>query len=558
MIASPAFTASRRNELASLSERMGALQAMRACLVGVVFLAVLTAPDVAGARPSDLVPLAVVYIAVELAGEMLRRALGGRGLGIVGGMLLADGLFVTAVLYRTGGATSYLAFLVEVDIVAVCLLVSYRTGLKLALWYTLLFGSAHYLVAARLLHTAPTGRAVIGGFGRSEVFGILSFWLVAVATAAFSSLNERELRRSKVQLRAVAAMSADLTENLRAELVPGLLLDHVLTTFGMARGVVVLAEEKANPDSEQGPTTVEVSVTTARGREVLDSRSGRTPWPDEAAVLAAGRRAPVLLRALGPSNPLLAAALPQARNVIVLPLLAGGRSFGVLALERGGRLGLTFPARTLDLLGQFAAHAALALQTASLHAEVERLATFDALTGLHNRRVFEAALGHEVSRASRASTELGLVILDVDHFKAINDTYGHQVGDEILQHVGAAIIRAAREADVVARYGGEEFVVLLPDCDADEAVLVAERLRAAIAGGHPVPVTVSAGVAVAGGPDLDAALLVRNADDALYQSKRDGRDRTTLWGADVFAQAQRLRARRRRRASGSGGGKLRA
>ena len=520
---------SSQSELVSLSERMGALQVLRLTMVGVVVLATGLAPKVTGAPPRSLVPIAAVYAAIEVSAELVRRMLGGRGLEIVGLMLLVDAAFVTAVLYRTGGPGSYLSFLVSLHLIAVSLLVSYRTGLKLALWYTLLFGIGHYLHAAGVLTTDRLGVPVVAGFGRAEIFGILAFWLVAAATAVFSSLNERELRRSKVQLRALASMSVALTEDLQPERVAPLLLDSLITTFGMARGVVVVTLDG------------EVTATTMVGRQVAAESSGPWRWPDPVAQSALARRSPMLVRHLSPANSVLTRALPDAQRVIVLPLIAGRAELGVVAVEPRGRM-VGVPARTLEMLQQFCAHAALALRNSSLHAEVERLATFDPLTGLGNRRVFEEALEREVARASRLGVALALVLVDVDLFKAVNDQFGHQTGDDVLRRVGAAVASVARASDVAARFGGEEFVLLLPDCDEARAVGVAERVRAAIAScGGPVPVTASAGVAVGRWPFLSRDGLVRIADEALYSSKRAGRDRATLGRAPEEGAARRRR-----------------
>src|SRR5207302_8962780 len=118
------------------------------------------------------------------------------------------------------------------------------------------------------------------------------------------------------------------------------------------------------------------------------------------------------------------------------------------------------------------------------------------LTGVANRRVFESSLQREVARAGRTGEPLSLVVVDIDHFKSINDSVGHQGGDDVLRHVGRALASHAREVDLAARYGGEEFCVLLPACPPDDAMAVAGRLRAAIAefAGKPA-VTASAGVA---------------------------------------------------------------
>ena len=122
---------------------------------------------------------------------------------------------------------------------------------------------------------------------------------------------------------------------------------------------------------------------------------------------------------------------------------------------------------------------------------------------------------------------MSLVLLDVDHFQDVNDTLGHQQGDETLRAVAVALAAACRDGDLPARYGGEEFAVLLPVCAMGEAYLIAERLRAAVAElDLPMPITVSAGVAALPAHAADAEGLLRKADDALYAAKRGGRNRT--------------------------------
>jgi diguanylate cyclase (GGDEF)-like protein len=165
----------------------------------------------------------------------------------------------------------------------------------------------------------------------------------------------------------------------------------------------------------------------------------------------------------------------------------------------------------------------------------------DPLTGCLNRRGFDQALAREVARSARAGSELALLALDLDHFKAINDTYGHLTGDEVLRAAGTLLNHTKRAGDVVARTGGEEFAVLLPDTDAAGAFQFANRLcdvlrrhsfPPATAGGPPIRITTSIGV-VSGAPLLDsdaAALFSERADIALYAAKRSGRDRVRAWG----------------------------
>ncbi len=162
-------------------------------------------------------------------------------------------------------------------------------------------------------------------------------------------------------------------------------------------------------------------------------------------------------------------------------------------------------------------------------ADLARLATRDGLTGLYNRAMFEHLAQKEIARAQREQRAASLLLLDLDHFKAINDTYGHAAGDQILQTVALLLDRSLRVRDVIGRYGGEEFLVLLPDTNRTGALTVAEHLRAAIAAAKmdviapALRITVSIGVAELGGDGY--ASLFRRADQALYRAKLAGRDR---------------------------------
>ena len=171
----------------------------------------------------------------------------------------------------------------------------------------------------------------------------------------------------------------------------------------------------------------------------------------------------------------------------------------------------------------------------------------DPLTGCLNRRGFDQALAREIGRASRSGSAVALLALDLDHFKLINDTHGHLVGDEVLRAAGALLNQACRTGDVVARTGGEEFAVLLPDTDAAGAFQFASRL-CDIVRGHPFPpparyaeptrITTSIGV-VAGAPEPHAdfaALFTARADVALYVAKRSGRDRARAWSPDISGE----------------------
>ncbi len=157
----------------------------------------------------------------------------------------------------------------------------------------------------------------------------------------------------------------------------------------------------------------------------------------------------------------------------------------------------------------------------------------DELTGLANHRHFQEVLASEIERMRRFRRSLSLVMIDIDHFKAVNDTHGHQQGDEELRHEAAAIRRISRATDTAARYGGEELAVILPDTDLDGAYTAGEQLRRAVEGvrvprpgGAPLGVTVSVGVAAVSSAEAGGAALIAAADAALYEGKRGGRNRT--------------------------------
>src|SRR6185312_8613575 len=168
---------------------------------------------------------------------------------------------------------------------------------------------------------------------------------------------------------------------------------------------------------------------------------------------------------------------------------------------------------------------AIAQEREDLIAEIESLARSDALTGLPNRRAIDDLLPREMARALRADSPLCLAIVDIDHFKAYNDTHGHLAGDAALRACAAAWDQELRGADTILRYGGEEFLVVLPDCRREDATEIIERLR----GATPDAQTCSAGLAVwKPGESVDD--LVGRADRALYEAKKTGRDRLVSAG----------------------------
>ena len=178
-------------------------------------------------------------------------------------------------------------------------------------------------------------------------------------------------------------------------------------------------------------------------------------------------------------------------------------------------------------------------QLKAMNQKLQSLAVTDGLTGLHNHRAFQDYLEEQFQDAMRNKQPLALLLMDVDHFKQYNDTYGHQAGDEVLRQVAQILQAHVREGDFVARYGGEEFVVVLPRADLESAVAVAERLRRAVESAEWSlrPVTGSFGVACAR-PDMETRQeLIEAADQALYQAKKNGRNRVEVWNYRLLLKA---------------------
>src|ERR1035441_1082048 len=163
--------------------------------------------------------------------------------------------------------------------------------------------------------------------------------------------------------------------------------------------------------------------------------------------------------------------------------------------------------------------------------KAEYRATHDFLSGIHNREAIMELLNREASRCKRTLQEMGLLMVDIDHFKAINDTYGHPVGDQVIKELALRMAAALRPYDSLGRFGGEEFLILVPNCVLSDAVAVAERLRLSVAtdkmviGQFAIPVTVSVGVSTIKGAALDVNLALQTADSALYEAKNKGRNR---------------------------------
>ena len=508
-------------------ERFRVTQWLRLAAVGLILLC-------AGLAPQTLVPgqdrviwLTIGFAVVAGIADLLTQVLPRKVTWVFTGMLMIDALYFATASQMTGWTESPLRYAILLHIGAVSLLASYRTGMQLAVWHSLLLFSIRNAIAAKLISdTSPKDLTGLGTDDQRLAVFIVVLWMVAISTSTLSAINERELRRRRRDLEALTELAEQIERTDDSSSVARTLLDAAISTYGFPRGVVLASAEGHLP------------LLASYGLpEQLARRPGR---PGTSAVIqrAHEQKGTVLVRGVDvTADPWLAHLLPGRRNLVVVPLSAEGRSLGALVLEHTG--GAKIERRIVTGLERSASYAALALRNAWLLEQVQRLAATDGLTKIANRRTFEATLEREVARATRSAEHLSLVMVDLDHFKVLNDTHGHQAGDEVLRNVAAALSCECRDFDTAARYGGEEFVVILPGCNVDEAVVIAERLREAVAKAPTAaaPLTASAGVATYPTHAADADTLVRAADQALYISKNAGRDRTTV-SSGISAEAQ--------------------
>ncbi len=228
------------------------------------------------------------------------------------------------------------------------------------------------------------------------------------------------------------------------------------------------------------------------------------------------------------------------QSLKIFPLVAGDRILGTLVT--GSRKKAAFDSDELRMLEVIAIQAAQAVLRAQLFEAMEKMATTDGLTGLLNHRTFQSRFDEQLATARRYSRKLSFILTDIDHFKSVNDTYGHPMGDQVLKGVAKILKEQARDTDFVARYGGEEFAIIMPETDVKGAHVIAERIRERLlkevfqTEQGPLKVTLSLGVATF--PDVGAEKhqLIDLADQCLYFAKRHGRNQTVTVGQMLAAK----------------------
>lgn len=338
-----------------------------------------------------------------------------------------------------------------------------------------------------------------------------------------------ELLRSKEQVelaltrrRRLNDLSRALTRTLDPEVVVADLARLAAEVFDADRCAVAFTSEE----------------TGLRMPPPYDADGGDWSTP---ARLDAERQA--LLRAIADGKAAVVPGVPEA-HVMTVPLTVGAERLGAISFANRSTKPVFTEADLLlaELIGQ---QAASAIENARLFRKVQQLAQTDTLTGVASRSHFYAVAERHLLAALRYGRPMALIMFDADHFKRVNDTYGHPAGDRVLASLAAAARRTLRAPDLICRYGGEEFLVLLPEINLTQARVVAERIRqrAAETRVHTekgeVIVTVSLGVAaIEEGKEVTLDALIERADQALYAAKRAGRNRTVLYSADLEPRAE--------------------
>ncbi|MGI9101117.1 MAG: diguanylate cyclase [Terriglobales bacterium] len=364
-------------------------------------------------------------------------------------------------------------------------------------------------------------------FFDTETIDLLTLFSTQASIALQNAKLYSAEQRKAAQLEAINTIARQTTAVLDTEELLRTCCRVILPAFNVEHVAILLLEDNS-------------LVLRAHGGKL-------TPRMDIGGEVPAG--AGLSARAISTGKPVVendvsavsnyVAGFDEARAEMCLPLISMGETLGVLALE-SARTNAFNPA-DLQPLESVADICAVALQNARYFEKTRQLAYVDGLTGLFNRRYFETRIAEEIERAQRYQGELSVIMIDIDHFKNLNDEFGHLLGDEALRQVAAIFSQNLRKVDIACRYGGEEFVILAPQTSGEHALAAAEKLRKVIESwsfpGVPRPVTITAGIAnyPANGKTRDE--LIRAADEALYAAKQAGRNRAKMAGAERSTSA---------------------
>ena len=367
---------------------------------------------------------------------------------------------------------------------------------------------------AALDRTAPRELAELAE-GLNEVVRAL------VSARESAACRDEALSDHSIRLHQIFDASREFSESLNLAYVVGSVRASTAAIGGYERVVVWLMddEQKRLVDSQESDTGVDAPVEVGQGLAGRAAKSGRTTFESSTGQVRFSNDEHGLVRA------------------IAIPLIVGARVVGVLEARHLDAQVAT--KEVLEIVQMLATHAATAVESARLHEVIEERSQVDALTRLLNRRRLEEDLEAECKRCARYGRPLAFVMLDVDHFKAFNDSHGHPKADTALQAVAEVIEGCTRATDTAYRYGGEEFCVLLRETTAEDAMHFAERLRQRIEqrfeSGELSGITASFGVADFRTETPTPRALMEAADAAMYESKHAGRNRVALSLRPLFS-----------------------
>ena len=364
-------------------------------------------------------------------------------------------------------------------------------------------------------------------FFDNETVDLLTLFATQASIGLQNAKLYSMLQRRAAQLEAINAIAKrttveldlkELLDRLCTQLPKSFPVEHVAIFLRDADGDLVLC-------SQQGILSSQLQIGDAlpKGYACSSHRADHSPYCGDPSTCTGG-------------------CFPAGREEVCLPLVSFGENVGLLICVSAQSHAIL--PNDMQALESVADIVATSSQNARYVDRVRQLAYRDGLTGIFNRRYFESRLIDEVTRAARYGGGVSVLMIDLDHFKRINDDYGHLLGDEVLRAVSAIFVRQLRKVDVVCRYGGEEFAVVLPATQGASAAAVAEKLRRAIANaqfaGVSYPVTVSIGVAEFPANGITRDNIVRAADDALYDAKAAGRNHVCLAATGVPAADESL------------------
>jgi diguanylate cyclase (GGDEF)-like protein len=341
-----------------------------------------------------------------------------------------------------------------------------------------------------------------------------------------AQLLEREQRRAK-QLELVNELGHRVTSILDMDELARTLVHLISDKFGY-RYVHLFINEPSKEETILRAGVGSTVIKLVPGQFVLRFDEGIVGWT------AAHGEAVLANDVLREPRFMYHPAIAETRSEIAVPLVAGARIIGALDIQ-SEQLN-AFDSTDVATLETLAGQIAVALDNAQLYGEVQEQARHDSLTQVYNHGYFLQRLNEEIEQAQRESKPLSLIMLDVDHFKEYNDTYGHIVGDQVLSKIVQVIRAHVHTSDLVGRWGGEEFCIALPTTEADSASNIAQRIRQTLAETRIVqkdgtlipPPTVSQGIAIFPVHAQDGAMLIDLADAALYRAKKHGRDQISV------------------------------